>query len=174
MDVFEAIRRRHSYRGPFTDAPVPREDLRKIVEAGIRAPSGKNEQTTSFVIVDDPALLEQAKQIIDRPVCATAKAMIVCVADPRPVFNGMSFYKEDCAAAVENMLLAITALGYATVWLDGALRVNQTAERLAELLGVPADRRVQVVLPLGVPAEQWEQKPKLPFEQRAWFNRFGG
>ncbi|RMG04478.1 MAG: nitroreductase, partial [Planctomycetota bacterium] len=72
MDVFEAIRRRHSYRGPFTDAPVPREDLRKIVEAGIRAPSGKNEQTTSFVIVDDPALLEQAKQIIDRPVCATA------------------------------------------------------------------------------------------------------
>ncbi|GAB6164091.1 nitroreductase family protein [Thermostilla marina] len=173
MDVFEAIRRRHSYRGPFTDAAVSREDLRKIVEAGIRAPSGKNEQTTSFIIVDDPALLEQAKQIIDRPVCATAKAMIVCVADPRPVFNGMSFYKEDCAAAVENMLLAITALGYATVWLDGALRVNRTAERLAELLGVPADRRVQVVLPLGVPAEQWEQKPKLPFEQRAWFNRFG-
>lgn len=54
MDLFEAVARRHSYRGPYTDQPVPREDLRKIVQAGIQAPSGRNEQTTSFVIIDDP------------------------------------------------------------------------------------------------------------------------
>ena len=33
MDLFEAIEKRHSYREGFTDAPVPREDLRKIVQA---------------------------------------------------------------------------------------------------------------------------------------------
>lgn len=173
MDVFEAIAERHSYRGPFADKPVPREDLRKIVEAGILAPSGKNAQTTTFVVIDSPQVLAEARRIIDRPVCKTAQAMIVCVADPQPVMGKHSFHREDCAAAVENILLAVTALGYATVWLDGALRVNMVAERLANLLGVPPTRQVRVVLPLGVPTQPGEPKPKLPFEQRAWFNRYG-
>ena len=54
MDVFEAIAKRHSYRGPFKDQPISREDLRRIVQAGIQAPSGGNRQTTTFVIADDP------------------------------------------------------------------------------------------------------------------------
>ncbi len=174
MDLFDAIARRHSYRGSFTAATIPEADLRKIVQAGIQAPSGKNEQTTSFVIVKDPDTLQKAAGIINRPVCQTARAMIVCVTDPRPVFHGESFHAEDCAAAVENMLLAITALGYATVWLDGVLRVEGVAERLAKLLAVPEDRIVRIVLPLGVPIESCSQKEKLPFDQRAWFNRYGG
>ncbi len=174
MELFETIAKRHSYRGPFTDAPVSEEDLRKIVQAGIQAPSGKNEQTTSFIILNDPEVVRKAAEIINRPACATAKAMIVCVTDPRPVFYGETFHAEDCAAAVENMLLAITALGYASVWLDGVLRLEGVAGRLAELLAVPTGRIVRIVLPLGVPVESCQQKEKLPFGERAWFNRFGG
>jgi nitroreductase len=80
---------------------------------------------------------------------------------------------EDCAAAVENMLLAVVALGYATVWLDGALRVEDKAARIGRLLGVPEGKTVRVLLPLGVAAEPGTQKDKLPFHQRAWFNRYG-
>jgi len=174
MDVFEAIAKRYSYRGEFVDRPVPREDLRKIVRAGIQAPSGKNEQTTSFVIVDDPDLLRQVAEVVNRPVCDTARAMIACVIDPRPVFGDISFAVEDCAAAVENMLLAITALGYATVWLDGALRADEIAARVGRLLGVPPGRSVRILLPLGVAVEPGAQKEKLPFGQRAWFNRYPG
>jgi nitroreductase len=173
MELFEAIAKRHSYRGAFTEAPIPEEDLRRIVQAGIQAPSGKNEQTTAFVIVNDPALLKQAAEIISRPVCETARAMIVCVTDPRPVYHDLSFHVEDCSAAVENMLLAITALGYATVWLDGVLRLENVAQRLAELLGVPEGKIVRIALPLGTPVEVCQQKDKLPFAERAWFNRYG-
>ncbi|MGA2066122.1 MAG: nitroreductase family protein [Thermoguttaceae bacterium] len=173
MDLFEAIARRYSYRGPFTAAPVPREDLRRIVEAGIRAPSAKNEQTTSFVIVDDPGTLARVAAMLDRPVCDTARAVIACVIDPRPVLPGISFAVEDCAAAVENMLLAVTALGYATVWLDGVLRRDQIAERIGRLLGVPEERTVRVLLPLGVPVEPGRQREKLPLAHRAWLNRYG-
>ena len=173
MDLFEAVEKRHSYRGEFTGAPVPREDLRKIVQAGIRAPSGKNEQVASFVIVDDVELLRQITRIVDKPVCNTARAMIVCVIDPRPILGNLSFAVEDCAASVENMLLAITALGYATVWLDGVLRAENKAARIAQLLGVPEDRAVRILLPLGVAAQPGTQKEKLPFERRAWFNRHG-
>ena len=173
MDVFEAIAKRYSYRGEFTDAPVSREDLVKIVLAGIHAPSGKNEQTTSFVIVDDPELIGQIAKVVDKPVSRTAKAMIACVIDPRPVLGTISFAVEDCAAAVENMLLAVTALGYATVWLDGVLRGENIAEQISRLLGVPEGKAVRILLPLGVAADPGTQKEKLPFEKRAWFNRYG-
>ena len=173
MDLFTAIARRHSYRGPFTAAPVLREDLIKIVQAGIQAPSACNEQVVSFVIIDDPATLRAAAAIIDRPVCNTAPALIVCLVDHRAVYEEFSFAPEDCAACVENMLLAVTALGYASVWLDGVLRRDQRAERLGQLLHAPAKLQVRIVLPLGVPAEAWPQKPKRAFAERAWFNRYG-
>lgn len=173
MDLFNAIADRYSYRGEFTDAPVPRRDLERIVQAGIQAPSACNAQITSFVIVDDPSLVRQIAEIVGKPFCETAKAIIVCVADPRPVYAGMSFAAEDCAASVENMLLAITGLGYASVWLDGVLRVEGRAARINKLLGVPADRLVRVILPVGVPAAPGVQRERLPFSDRAWFNRYG-
>ena len=139
---------------------MPRSDLEKIVQAGIRAPSARNEQVVSFVIVDDPQLLAQIAEIIDKPVCTTARAMIVCVIDPRPVYRDISFAAEDCAAAVENMLLAITALGYATVWLDGALRTENRAKRIGQLIGVPPDKAVRIVLPIGVAAQPGPARKK--------------
>ncbi|HEG42984.1 MAG TPA: hypothetical protein ENH94_02935 [Phycisphaerales bacterium] len=42
MDLFEAIAKRQSYRGGFKDEAVSRDDLQRIVESGLKAPSGKN------------------------------------------------------------------------------------------------------------------------------------
>lgn len=175
MDLFEAIERRHSYRGAFTDDPVPREDLVKIVEAGLKAPSGCNAQTTTFVIVTDEELLAGIREVHPMRAVQDARAVIACVVskDPKPVYRDMTFEVEDCSAAVENVLLATTALGYATVWIDGALRHDGRAERLGELLGVPEDRTVRVILPVGVPAEEGPRKEKRPFGERAWFDRHG-
>jgi nitroreductase len=111
---------------------------------------------------------------MNRVPCDTAKAMIVCVTDPQPVYHTISFPAEDCAAAVENMLLAIAALGYASVWIDGALRAHGRAEQIGKLLGVPSGRTVRVLLPLGVAVEPGQQREKLPFAQRAYFNQYGG
>ena len=176
MDLFEAIARRHSYRGPFRDQSIPRSDLRRIVQAGLQAPSGKNAQTTTFVIVDDEELV---RKISGMPTANTAmqqaRAFIACMVDLRPeaVYEGHSFQVEDCAAAVENMLLAVTALGYATVWIDGWVRVNNRADAIGRLLNLPEGKIVRVLLPIGVPEETWPQKEKMPFESRAWFNRYG-
>lgn len=172
MNLFDAIAARFSYRGEFADKPVPRADLEKIVQAGIQAPSACNAQVVSFAIVDDANLVRQIADILEKPFCRTAKAMIVCLADPRPVYSNLSFASEDCAAAVENMLLAITALGYASVWLDGVVRVEGRAARVAELLNAPPGRQVRIVLPVGVPVEPGTQRERFPFSDRAWFNRY--
>ena len=162
MELFEAIGKRHSYRGPFTDAPVREEDLRKIVQAGIQAPSGKNEQTTSFVILNDPALVRQAAEIINRPACQTARAMIVCVTDPRPTFYGHSFHAEDCAAAVENMLLAAHDAGLGACWLGEILARREDVEALLE---VPGDMELVAVVALGRPARQPGAGVRHPLEK---------
>ena len=103
----------------------------------IRAPSACNAQIATFVIVDDPELLRQIAAILDRPVCNTARAMIACIEDPRPIYKGIAFSAEDCAASVENMLLAVTAMGYATGWIDGWLRAQNRAAQIGEMLGLP-------------------------------------
>ena len=40
MELMEAIRARKSYRNEFYNTPVPRSDLREILEAGLADPSG--------------------------------------------------------------------------------------------------------------------------------------
>ena len=85
---------------------------------------------------------------------------------------GMSFEVEDYAAAVENMLLAATALGYATVWMDGMTKAPVANAAIAKLLNVPEGKTVRTILPLGVPAETSAPKPRKSFEERASYNRF--
>ncbi len=176
MELFEAIERRHSYRAGYTGAAVSREHLERIVEAGIRAPSGHNAQTTSFVIVDDPDLLTRILACVSTAKYLDgARAAIVAIMDPSPApGKEHAFGPEDCAAAVENMLLAITDLGYATVWTDGALRRLGAADEMGRLLGVPDHLKVRVLLPIGVPAKKVEQREKKSFGERAFWNGYGG
>ena len=177
MDLFEAVGKRHSYRGPFLDQPVPRDDLRKMVEAGLQAPSGKNLQTTTFVIVEDPELVRRINGMPNgNAAVRNARAFIACVIgrQPEAAGDGPSFLVEDCAAAVENILLAATALGYGCVWVDGWLRTDGRAAQIGQLLGVPPNRTVRIIIPIGRPSGTVERRPKKPFEERAWFNRHSG
>lgn len=175
MELFETIKKRHSYRGEYKDILVPRPDLEKIVQAGLDAPSGKNIQTTEFVIVDDPSLVAKiAVMHAANKAVQQAKSFVVCICDvhPEAVYEGYSFQVEDCAAAVENMLLAITALGYASVWVDGWLRVEGRAVAIGNLLGLPQSKRIQIILPIGIPCQDYKQPAKKPFAQRAWYNGY--
>lgn len=176
MELFEAIGQRYCYRGPFTDEAIPHADLEQIVQAGLDAPSGKNAQTTRFVIVDNPYVCSRVREILsNNDAMMTAQAYIIAFIDrePEAVYEGFAFQIEDCAAAVENILLAATALGYATVWADGVLRLQQRAEKLGALLGVPETKIARIILPLGVPVAPGPRREKLPFGERAWFNRWG-
>lgn len=174
MDVFKAIEKRHSYRGSFKKRTISEKELVRIVEAGIRAPSGYNDQTTSFVMVNDKNILGQIGDIMNNRQVREAPAAIVICMDTVGAKRQFNFGIEDYSAAVENILLAVTSLGYATVWIDGSLRSEGRAGKISGLLGVPDTHEVRVVLPLGEPTETGNQKERKNFEDRAWFNRFGG
>jgi nitroreductase len=171
MDFFKAAESRHSYRGAYTDANIPDEDLIKILDAGIRAPSGCNAQTTSFILVTNPGLRSEIAKIFGpEPVC-TAPALIIVITEKITFDFGLDFELEDYGAAVENILLAITALGYASCWYGGGVRLGGVHEKLEKFLGVPQGKEVQAILPVGVPAEQRAQPGRKAFDERVDWRR---
>lgn len=172
MEFFEVVSKRYSHRTPFLDKAVPDADIRKIVEAGIQAPSGQNCQTTSFVVVTDPALRKEISAAMATPATQTAPVILVVLSEHQVAPCGIAFETEDYAAAVENMHLAATALGYATVWMDGMTQAPVANAAIAKLLNVPTGKTVRTILPLGVPAEVGQPKPRKSFEERATYNKF--
>jgi len=173
MTVLDLINSRHSYRGEYENTPVPREDLIRIMEAGLAAPSGCNKQTTSLIGVDDPGVLEKLRQVIQPPVAETAPAMICVLTRRICAYRDKCFAVQDYSAAIENMLLAITALGYASCWYEGHITDDdRIGDQMARILGVPEDYELVCFLPVGVAKRPPTPPRKKEFSQRAWFNGF--
>lgn len=178
MQILDIMNERCSYRGKYVQEAVPREHLRQIMEAGLTAPSGCNKQNTSLIGVDDSDLLQRLLAVMDPPTCATAPAMI-CVLTQRRIAHqdgagrDRCYAVQDYSAAIENMLLTITALGYASCWIEGHITdIDRQGAQMAEILGVPEGYELICVLPVGKPAEPMKRVRKRTFEERAWFNGF--
>ena len=178
MDTLDAIKKRYSYRGEYKDEKVPREDLRKLLEAGIAAPSGCNKQTTSFIAIDDFELLSSISKLISKNGFGftekRASAGICVLTQKLPGYADVYFYVQDYSAAIENILLAITSLGYATCWIEGQVTEDpETQKTIAKLLNVPPKYTVVAFLPIGVPEKEGKRPSYKAFSERAWFNTFG-
>lgn len=173
MDFFETTAARHSYRGMYEARPVPREDLTQIMEAGLRAPSGCNQQTTSLIGVDAPEILASLGALLQKPHFASAPAAICVLSRHVIAYGETSFSVQDYAAAIENMLLAITAMGYASCWVEGYIKDASTiSAQMEALLGIPSPYRMVAYLPVGRPADPVKTTATRPFSERACFNGF--
>ncbi len=173
MDMLNLIQQRRSYRGKFKPDPVPRAHLTTILKAGLAAPSGCNKQTVSLIAVDDPEVLKALRQVIDPPVGETAPAMICVLTQRICAYRDRCFAVQDYAAAIENMLLAITALGYQSCWYEGHITdTDRIGEKMARILGVPDGYELVCFLPVGIGETEPAAPRKKPFEERAWFNGF--
>lgn len=173
MNTMEAIFARTSYRGPYTAAPVPREDLKVILEAGLAAPSGCNKQTTSLIAVDDPEVLKKLHTVIDLENAKTAPAWICVLSERIVAYRDKCFAVQDYSAAIQNMLLAIVALGYETCWYEGHITdADRIGRQMADILGVPQEMDLVCLLPVGIAAQETTRREKKPFEERAWFNGY--
>ena len=176
MDTFEAIKKRYSYRGSYKNAPIPRKDLKKILEAGLSAPSGCNTQTTSLIAVDDPKLVDSILNATHKNGFKGGKATAgICILTQKiPGYADVYFYVQDYSAAIENMLLAVTALGYASCWIEGQVTESvETQTEIAKLLNVPPEYTVVAFIPIGIPETEGKRPNYKAFSERAWFNSFG-
>ena len=153
MEALEAIQKRRSVR-KFTGDIVPRADLEKIVDAGRLAATGSNRQPWEFIVVTDREIIDQLTVV--GMWMREAGAIIAVVLDPYS-----HWWLEDGSAAIENMLIASTALGYGSCWVEGDALPRE--EEFKTILFVPKGKRLLALIPIGVPAE-WPTVEKRPLE----------
>jgi len=106
-------------------------------------------------VVTDQSILQRLSKAA--AWSADASAMIVVVMD-----TASKYWVEDGSAAVENMLLAATALGYGSCWLQGNAQPHEAEFKL--LLNIPENRKILTLIPIGVPPHWPEKKQKKPLE----------
>ena len=161
MDLMQAIKGRRSVR-KLKSEPVSDDLVNAALEAGRWAPSWANTQCWRFVVVRDARMRAKVAETIgpgNPATDATKNAPVIIVVcgelgragykRGEPSTDKGDWYMFDTALATQNMMLAAHSLGLGTVPI-GVF----DAHKVAEILGVPPNIRVVLLLPLGYPAEE--------------------
>ena len=166
MTFSELVRHRRSCR-KFTDAPIPPETLRSILDDALTAPSSKNVRSTRFMVVGDPETLERISEMRDfgSSFVRGAKQAVVVLGDTQAT----DLWRENCAISATLLQLSAETQGLGSCWVHvhGRPRLHdvpegeQAEEYLARLLEVPEPLGILCVVALGYPAE-----PPRPHRER--------
>ena len=149
METWDAITSRRNVR-QFTDQPIEEDALDRILEAGRRAPSGRNWQPWDFVAVTDRGQLQELSQVgPGAGHVATAAAAIALVIEDFDDQGQRERARYDLGQATMAMMIAAADEGVGSS--HAGVHDQATARGV---LGVPADRRVAYLIDLGYPADR--------------------
>ena len=184
--VLQAIQDRQSSR-KFSNTPVSRASVRRILDAARLAPSGANQQPWRFVVIDD---LDMKRNL--RACCEAAEANyhenvrddLRAWFDAHSITSSKSFL-EDAPMLIATFFDTHAPYPIPSVWIAITHMLLQTTEeglyslpytssgaKLGSLLGVPERYRLAAVLPIGY-ADQPSRQPRLPLSSIASLNQFG-
>ena len=194
-DFFTVVRSQRACR-EFTAAPVTDDDIGRILDAAVYAPSAENKQPWEFVIVRDPttraaigelmtraweargrefsrprltpSLLAEVERGVTGGIAAAPVHVVVAADTERGLGVAAA---ESIFPAVQNLLLAATAIGLGSALTTIALGY---ADELRALTGLPAHVRPMAVIPVGHPAHPLSPPRRAPFPTRTHRERYGG
>jgi nitroreductase len=170
MDAMQALFSRRSIR-KYTSAAVGEEALKTVLEAAMSAPSAGNQQPWHFVIIDDRRILDQVPSIHPHSLmCREAPVAVLVCGDPT-LERHAGYWVQDCAAATENLLVAVHAGGLGGVWVGVHPREDRVIG-LRRLLDIPEHVIPFALVPIGHPAEQKPPRPDRYNDIRLHRNRW--
>ncbi len=148
-DVLDVIKSRRSVR-KYKPEQISREQLDKIIEAGIYAPSAHNQQPWHFTVIQNRELLAGINSFV-REAMSKSEDEWVRKMGSKPDFkvtydaptlvivsgrkDGM-VWRTDCAAAIQNMLIAAESMDIGSVWL-GLMRFLFADKKEVVKLNIP-------------------------------------
>jgi nitroreductase len=168
MDVLEAIKGRRSIR-QFTDEPIGKEVLEKLLDAAGWAPTAGNQQRWRFVVVTSPSVKQLVKKFAPGIFVMPGAFIVICVErhpNPNPMFEVT--YLADCSMAAQNIMLAAYEMGLGT-----CVALSYAKVAIKEILNIPEGIEPLLVVTLGYPAEDPEPPPRLELNQIAFVDEYG-
>ena len=164
-DFFELLHSRRSTR-KFKDKKLSKEQIVKIIQAGITAPSSLNKQPWNFVVVQDREKKKKLREIYTnarrRQNLYEQDTVFVEYATPIVLVceNENNDFLYSCAMAVQNMNLAAVAMGLASLQAVAATTFEEDRKAISELFDIPKDKFVMLLLFFGYADENPVPKPK--------------
>jgi nitroreductase len=144
MDV---IRLRRSVR-EFTDQEINDKDINTIIEAGICAPSAKNQQPWEFIVIKDKNILNKLSETLS-PLYAKSKVTII-LCSKKEDLKSPTRVAQDMSACMQNMMLEATKLGIGSCWI-GTYPDPERMNPLIDALNIPSNIEPFCGLVLGYP-----------------------
>lgn len=159
--ILIAIEQRRSIRN-FTDQPVDLSALYDIIQAGVWAPSGLNNQPWRFVIVTDATIRARlAEQTTYGHIVLGAPALIAVYLDREAMYDDLKD-AQSAGACIQNMLLAAESLGLGAVWLGQILKNREKVDRI---LGLAGNLELMAVIAIGHPSRRDQQSQRKPLAE---------
>ena len=168
-DILDIITSRRSVKR-FQPQFVDWEKISRILEAGRHAPSSGNLQNWKFILVMEPEKKQKiAEAAYDQHDIALAAALIVICGEAEKAEryygeHGNIYTIENCAAAIQNMLLEAHSLGLGSLWV-GAF----SEEDVRAACGLPEEAQPLAIVAIGYAAETPEKPPKFPLDTLVYF-----
>lgn len=168
MELLQAIRTRKSVRS-FSEKPVPRELVEKVIEVATHAPTNCNQQLWNFVVVEDAATKDRlTKEAASSTLIRRAPVIVVVT------YDGWNFKEalQGASLAVGHMLLAATEFGL------GSLPMNSYGadSKVKKILNIPDNQTICCFVLLGFPDDRANAAPMVPrrdFKQTIHWGTFG-
>ena len=172
METWDAIRARRNVR-QYTDQPIAREHLERILEAGRRSPSAGNSQPWDFVVVTGREQLTELAKVWERGGrhIAGSAATIALVAREPEDERRRDLLQYDFGQATAIMMLAAADLGIGSG--HSAVSDQQQAQRV---LGLPDGYWAVYLIGLGYPAGRplrpLSRPDRRPFDEVVHWNHW--
>lgn len=158
MNILDAISTRRSIRS-YTGQPISEEQLKTILKAGFQAPSAKNREPREYIVLRDEEILEKITQFHPYTKMLPKARCAIVVCGNREKQEEEGFIALDCAASIQNMLLAAHGLGLGACWC-GIYPIPQLMEPMIELLGLP-----EHIIPISMIAVGIKDKDSGPLDR---------
>lgn len=170
-DVFEVIKNRRSVRA-YKDEQIEDEEIEKILEAAIMAPTARGEAPWHFTVVQNKELLEEINGSVRGILSNSGDELLEAIAEsgvnvmhnaPTVVFvsakSDATNMQADVSAAIENMLLAAEGLDIGSCWL-GLVAIYFSVEENLKKLHIPEGYTPLYGVALGYKLEANEPNPR--------------
>lgn len=170
MSFYDLVAERCSIRSFEKNNPVPEDVMKRILDAGRLAPSGKNLQPWSFIVVSSPGMLEKIHPCYSRDWIRSAPHLLVVKGKRSGAWHrakdGYTSLETDLAIAMDHMILAAAWEGVGSCWIAAFDR-----DILYGALGLTDDEEIFAFTPLGYATVDYQPVPKnrKPLEEVAVF-----